>query len=80
MTKIYKIKIYCMNCNAELYYYQKDKPGHLVKCYKDRILEDYTKGDLKCPKCGDLFARDAMYHNRPANKIIQGKVYHKGHC
>jgi len=54
--------------------------GHLVKCYKERIVKDYTKGDLKCPSCGEDFAREAMYHGMPANKIIQGKVYHKGHC
>jgi len=44
------------------------------ECYKDRILKDYTKGDLKCPKCGEVFAREAIIHAKPANKIIQGKV------
>lgn len=76
----YRIKIYCAKCRTLLYYYEKDIQGHLVKCYKDKILEDYTKGDLKCPNCGLQFAREAIIHNRPANKIIQGKVYHKGHC
>ena len=42
------------------------------------ILEDHTKGDLKCPKCGQQFARKKVIHNKPANKIIQGKVYVKG--
>ncbi|MCX6713988.1 MAG: hypothetical protein NTV48_02690 [Candidatus Vogelbacteria bacterium] len=78
--KFYRIKIYCSNCHAHLYDYDKSMIGHLVKCYKERIVKDYTKGDLKCPKCGELFAREAMYHGMPANKIIQGKVYHKGHC
>jgi len=80
MSKVYNIKIYCSECDAQLYYYQKDKKGHLLKCYKDRILKDYTKGDLKCHACGQLFARETMIHGRPANKIIQGKVYHKGIC
>lgn len=80
MKKVYKIKIHCAKCNELLYYYQKDKLGHLVKCYKDRILEDYTIGDLKCPKCGEEFAHEAVYHCRPANKIIQGKVITRGHC
>ena len=71
------IKIYCSKCNALLYKYRKEKLGHLVKCYKSSIIKDRTKGDLKCPKCGQLFAREAVYHNRPANKIIQGKVYTK---
>lgn len=78
--KIYRIKIYCSSCNAHLYDYDKAKPGHLIKCYKDMIIEDYTCGDLKCPNCGTAFAREAIIHSRPANKIIQGKVYHKGSC
>ena len=71
------IKVYCQNCRALLYKYQKDEPGHLIKCYKEKILEDYTKGDLKCPNCGQQFAREALIHGKPANKIIQGKVFVK---
>lgn len=78
--KLHRIKIYCSECNTHLYDYDKDKVGHLIKCYKDMIVRDYTKGDLKCPKCGTIFARETIIHNRPANKIIQGKVYHKGSC
>ena len=50
----------------------------LIKCYVDMIIEDRTKGDLKCPHCGQEFARHAVIHNRPAHKIIQGKVFAKG--
>lgn len=71
------IKIYCQNCNTLLYKYHKQGSGHLVKCYKDRIIKDYTNGDLKCPECGQLFARETMIHGKPANKIIQGKVFVK---
>jgi uncharacterized protein with PIN domain len=78
--KFYRIKIYCANCHTHLYDYDKDMVGHLIKCYKERIVTDYTKGDLTCPNCGEVFAREAMYHGMLANKIIQGKVYHKGHC
>jgi hypothetical protein len=42
------------------------------------IVDDYTGHDLKCPNCRQEFAREAVYHNRPANKIIQGKVFIKG--
>jgi len=73
--KIYIIKVYCSKCKAFLYRYRKEGEGHLIKCYKNGILDDYTKGDLKCPNCGQEFAREAVIHNRPANKIIQGKVY-----
>ena len=71
----YVIKIYCRKCGFLLYKYLKEGEGHLVKCYASNILEDYTKESLKCPGCGEKFARKAVYHNRLANKIIQGKVY-----
>jgi hypothetical protein len=71
------IKVYCAGCKTQLYKYWKVGKGHLLKCYKDRIIKDYTKGDLKCPKCGEIFAREVIIHAKPANKIIQGKVYVK---
>ena len=46
----------------------------MVKCFIERIVDDMTKGDLKCPQCGQEFARPAMIRGRPANKIIGGKV------
>jgi len=74
-VRIYTIKIFCANCKTLLYKYQKEGPGYLLKCYKDRITKDYTNKDLKCPKCRVQFAKEAIIHGRPANKIIQGKVY-----
>lgn len=71
------IKIYCQKCKTLLFKYNKIKTGHLVKCYEDKILKDYTFGGLKCPKCGTQFARKAMIHRKPALKIIQGKVFVK---
>ena len=78
--KEFTIKVICGNCGALLYRYRKEGAGSLIKCYVDGILKDYTKGDLKCPKCDQVFARMTKYHNRPAHKIIQGKVIVKGHC
>lgn len=75
----YTIAVHCNNCRSILYRYKKEGGGTLIKCYKDMIIEDYTKGDLLCPKCSQQFARDAIVHNRPANKIIGGKVFVKGH-
>ena len=69
------IKVYCAKCQTLLYKYQKAGLGSLIKCYKDRIAKDYTRGDLKCPKCGETFAREAVYHGKPANRIIRGKIY-----
>jgi hypothetical protein len=79
-TKKYVIKVLCSKCSTLLYVYRKEGAGSLVKCYVTGIIKDHTEGDLKCPKCGQLFARLATYHNRPAHKIIQGKVVVKGHC
>ena len=79
-AKEFVIKILCAKCHTLLYVYRKEGAGALVKCYVDGIMEDRTKGDLKCPQCDQQFARLASYHNRPTHKIIQGKVIVKGHC
>jgi len=71
------IKVYCAQCRTLLYKYQKEGQGHLIKCYKERIVKDFTKGDLSCPRCQGLFAREAMIHGKPSHKIIQGKVFVK---
>ncbi len=76
-TKGHVIKIYCANCQTLLYKYSKTGSGHLIKCYQDKIIKDFTKGDLKCPQCKEPFARQRMIHGKPANKIIQGKVFTK---
>ena len=72
------IRVYCANCGCLLYKYHKGGPGRLVKCFKDRIIKDYTVADLHCPDCGQAFARETMIYRRPANKIIQGKVTVRG--
>jgi len=77
-TKGRIIKVCCSNCETLLYKYFKAGPGHLVKCYKDRIIKDFTNKDLKCPKCKKEFAREMIIHGKPANKIIQGKVFRRG--
>ena len=75
----FSIKVHCNKCKEKLYHYWKDKGGELLKCYVDEITKDFTNGELKCPKCGEEFARLGTVHNRPANIIIRGKVYVKGH-
>jgi hypothetical protein len=72
------IDIHCMKCRALLYRYSKAGRGGLVKCILERIVEDRTAGDRRCPRCGQEFARFRMIGGRPAHKIIQGKVYTKG--
>jgi len=72
------IRIYCAHCGCLLWKYQKGGPGRLVKCFRDKIVKDYTCANLRCPDCGQAFARETMVYGRPANKIIQGKVVVKG--
>ena len=79
MADTYTIKVHCAKCKELLYIYKKEGGGELVKCYVDMIIKDNTHGDLKCPQCGQAFARLTRIHNRPANKIIGGKVYVRGH-
>jgi len=79
VRKIFTITICCSKCKTRLYKYNKYGSGSLVKCYLDRIVKDYTNGNLQCPKCNTLFARRTRMSCRDVNKIIQGKVYIKGH-
>jgi uncharacterized Zn finger protein (UPF0148 family) len=72
------IDVHCAACGTQLYQYYKAGPGHLVKCYIDRILKDYTDGSLSCPSCGQQFVRNAVVRGRPAKKIVQGKVFVRG--
>ncbi len=78
-VKTYTIAVHCSKCKTLLYVYRKEGGGELIKCYADGILKDCTRGDLKCPACGQEFARHATVHNRSAHKIIRGKVFVRGH-
>jgi len=77
MALYHTIKIYCSQCRTLLYKYQKGGTGSLVKCFKDKILKDFTAGNLRCPHCDAQFAREVMISGKPAHKIIQGKVFVK---
>lgn len=72
------IAIHCAACRTLLYRYRKGGRGGLVKCRPDRIVQDNTGGDLRCPECGQQFARAVTMGGGPAHKIIQGKVYTRG--
>ena len=78
--RIYLIEIYCQGCRTLLYEYKKEGPGSLVKCFVSGIVADHTRGDLACPKCDSVFCRLGQIGHRPIHKIIQGKVFTKGHC
>jgi len=68
------VRVFCSDCGFYLLKYRKGGGGKLVKCFKDKIVQDNTEGSLSCPECGQAFARETMVYGRPANKIIQGKV------
>ena len=68
------VKVVCNACDTVLYRYAKNGKGALVKCWEQRILEDFTAGDCRCHGCGQLFARKTMVRGRPAHKIIGGKA------
>jgi hypothetical protein len=72
------ISIFCAKCNTLLYKYRKGGTGSLVKVRPERIAEDHTAGDLRCPSCKQAFARERDIGGGPAYKIIGGKVFTKG--
>lgn len=72
------IDIRCAGCRALLYKYRKGGRGGLVKCFVERITDDRTRGDLRCPECDQTFARETRIGGRAAHKIIQGKVFTRG--
>ncbi|KKA46368.1 MULTISPECIES: hypothetical protein [Salinivibrio] len=71
------IDIFCKRCNAPLFKYRKGGKGALVKCFKERIVEDATTTPCHCPQCEQPFARDTLVRGTPAYKFIGGKVWFK---
>ncbi|UPQ89895.1 hypothetical protein [Vibrio sinaloensis] len=68
------VDIFCAKCKTPLFKYRKGGKGALVKCFKERIVSDYTRKPCLCPTCGTEFARDTLVRGTPAFKIIGGKV------
>ncbi|MBF9002109.1 MULTISPECIES: hypothetical protein [Vibrio] len=68
------VDIFCAKCRSPLYKYRKGGKGALVKCFIERIVEDYTLSVGQCPQCGQIFARETMIRGAPAYKMVGGKV------
>lgn len=82
------LEILCSSCESELFVYQKDGPGNLIRCYVDRIawlpevsdLEKNNSDDnkkmsaLKCPSCENVIGVPMVYapENRSAYRMIKG--------
>ena len=71
------VDVYCVNCKSRLFLYRKGGKGSLVKCFKERIVKDYTSQPCHCPRCGNQFARDILIRGTPAYKMIGGKIISK---
>ena len=72
------IQVFCHTCNFLLLTYRKGGKGQLIKIHLHKILTDYTKVKGICPGCGVQFGREAVIKNRPALRVIGGKVFWKG--
>ncbi|KJF80636.1 hypothetical protein [Photobacterium angustum] len=68
------VDIFCVKCKTLLFKYRKGGKGALVKCFKERIVKDFTTEPATCPECGVVFGRDTLVRGTPAFKIIGGKV------
>ncbi|MEL7479008.1 MAG: hypothetical protein AAGJ17_08990 [Pseudomonadota bacterium] len=68
------VDIFCAKCRTQLFKYRKGGKGALVKCFKERIVEDFTHEEGICPSCHGQFARNALIRGAPALKIVGTKV------
>lgn len=68
------VDVICSNCKQKIFKYRKGGKGALIKCFKERIIKDYTSNQLLCPNCDQQFARDVLIRGTPALKIIGNKV------
>ncbi|MCY7297273.1 hypothetical protein [Alteromonas sp. a30] len=68
------VDISCAKCKSNLFKYRKCGKGALVKCFIERISQDYTQNQTHCPECNNEFSRPTMIRGTPALKIIGGKV------
>lgn len=66
--------VICSRCKTRLYKYHKGGKGALVKCFKERIAQNYTTQPCQCPTCHQVFAREMLIRGTPAYKIIGGKA------
>lgn len=69
------VDVYCQKCKTQLFKYRKGGKGALVKCFKERISENFTQEPCVCPTCKMIFAREALIRGTPAYKLMGGKVF-----
>jgi len=77
LNNLRTVEISYTQCRTLLFKYRKGGKGTLVKCFKERIVSDFTETACICPKCQQTFARETLITGTPAYKIIGGKVHIK---
>ncbi len=52
--------IRCARCKSKIFKYKKIGKGKIIRCWKDRIKEDYSikNGNLILCKCGNVIGTD----------------------
>ena len=84
------IRVVCASCKKTLFYYQKDGPGWLKRCYLNRIMapekweklqysitEEKDLGNLVC-NCGEVLGSPMKHKDdRLAFKLIRRKFIRK---
>lgn len=56
------IVVKCSRCKTKIFKYRKIGKGHLLRCWKSRIVKDYSVRDgykVKC-QCGNLIGIDEV--------------------
>lgn len=71
------VDIFCNKCKQALFKYRKGGKGALIKCFKERIVKDFTEDQTSCPNCHQSFARETLIRGAPALKMIGNKVSFK---
>ena len=74
------LKLHCHACGHHVFYYQKDGPGPLLRCYWDRIFDPHITKDipisLSCAHCSTRLGKTAIYEkeNRLAFFLEENRV------
>ncbi|MCW1949259.1 MAG: hypothetical protein KIH89_002305 [Candidatus Shapirobacteria bacterium] len=73
------LDVRCARCSTKVLIYQKDGPGHLKRCYSDRIAFRFVNPDkesdealLQCPQCDQMIGRRMIY--KPESREAYGLV------
>jgi hypothetical protein len=67
-------------CPTHFSFAAKRGNGRLVRCYIERIIQDFTTSPCMCPKCSQQFARPAINRNKPVHKIVGDRVFTRRLC